>query len=152
MDQKVKPAFHQVYEITVWIALFAVLLTCTGQGGKFVICLGEDGHIAIETVTNGQCECNRHVYATEITNVSIQNEIVFLLYHNHFDIPIFMYDIGNFITQEKYIVINNRIPSLFDTTFINHYFDKIIHEVLIIESPPDINPALVSIRTVISLS
>ncbi len=149
-----KTAFYQVHKITVWIALFAALLTCTGQGGKFVICLGEDSHIAIETVVNGQCECNRHVYATEITNVSIQNEVVFSNHHehDHFDIPIFMNDIGNFIAQGKYIVIHNQIPSLFDTTFINHYFDKIIQEVLIIEPPPDINPALVSIRTVISLS
>lgn len=143
-----KPAFHQVHEITVWIALFAVLLTCTGQGGKFVICLGEDGHIAIETVTNGQCECNRRVYATEITNVLIQNEIGFSLYHDHFDIPIFMNDAGKFIAQVKYIVTHNQITSLFDITFINTYFDEIIQEVLIIEPHPDINPSLVSLRTV----
>ena len=136
------------------LALFAAFLTCTGQAGEFVICLGDDGHFAIETVVNGQCECDRHAHTPESSFVSIQDEVVFSSHHehDHFDIPIFMNDIGNFIIQGKYFVIHNQIFSLFDTTFIYPYFNEIIQEVLIIEPPPDINPALVSIRTVISLS
>ena len=154
MDQKMKPAFRQVHKITVWIALFAALLTCTGQGGKFVICLGEDGHFAIETVVNGQCECDRQAHTPESSFVSIQDEVVFSRHHehDHFDIPIFMNDTGKFITKVKYIAIHNQILSLFDITYINPFFNEIIQEVLIIEPPPDINPALVSIRTVIFLS
>ncbi|MFC1691885.1 hypothetical protein ACFL1R_00075 [Candidatus Latescibacterota bacterium] len=149
-----KTAFPQVHKITAWIALFAGLLTCTGQAGEFVICLGEDGHIAIEAVVNRQCECNREVNIPERLYVSLQDEVVSSHHHecDHFDIPIFMNDTGEFITQVKYIVTHNQITSLFDSTFINTYFDEIIQEVLIIEPPPDINPVLVSILTVISLS
>ena len=154
MNQKMKTAFPQVHKITAWIALFAGLLTCTSQAGEFVICLGEDGHIEIETVVNGQCECDREVNTPERLYVSLQDEVLSSHHHecDHSDIPIFMNDAGEFIAKVKYIVTHNQITSLFYITSVNTYFDEIIKEVLIIEPPPDINPVLVSIRTVISLS
>lgn len=115
-----------------------------------MICLVEDGHIAIETVVNEQCECDREVNTPERLYVSFQDEVLSFNHHerDHFDIPIFMNDAGKFIAQVKYIVTHNQITSLFDITFINTYFDEIIQEVLIIEPHPDINPSLVSLRTV----
>ncbi len=149
-----KTAFPQFHKITAWIALFTGLLTCTGQVGEFVICLVEDAHIEIEAVVNGQCECDRKVITTERLYVSLQDEILSSRHHgyNHFDIPLFMNDAGEFITQAKYILTHNQVTSLFDINFLNAYFDGITQEVLIIEPPQNINPLLVSIRTVISLS
>ena len=99
MNQKMKTAFPQVHKITVWIALFAWLLTCTGQAGEFVICFSEDGHIEIETFVNGQCECDREVNTPERLYVSLQDEVLSSHHHerDHFDIPIFMNVAGEFI-------------------------------------------------------
>ena len=147
-------AFPQVNKISAWIALFTILLTCTGQAGEFVICLDKGDHISIEAAVYGQCECDREVKTTERLFVSLQDEILSSHNHerDHFDVPIFINYAGKCIAQGKYIVPHNQIPSLFDITFINTYFDEIIQEVLIIEPPQDINPVLVSILTVISLS
>ncbi len=156
MNQKMETSFLQVHKITVWITLFAALLTCAGQAGEFVICLGEDGHIAIETVVNWQYECDREVYTHdhESLYVSHQDEVVYSHYYerNHSHILISMNNIGKFIAKIKYNVTHNQLASLFYATLANPSFEKTIQKVFIIELSPDINPALVSIRTVISLS
>ena len=68
-----KTTFPQFHKITAWIAILTGLLICTGQAGEFVICLGEDIHIEIETVVNGQCECDREVTTTERLHISVQD-------------------------------------------------------------------------------
>ena len=145
---------HKLKIIKALLALFAAFLTCTGQSGDFVLCFNTDGHIAVETLFNEQCECERRTNDHEGHCLSLQD--VFESHrhhdHNHFDIPIFMNNVGEYKFKDEYNTQYNNTSSLFHIPFEISFCDDIYFEVYIIEPPPFVNPALLSVRSVILLS
>lgn len=149
-----KTLSHKFNTSTALLALFAVFLTCTGQSGDFVLCFSKDGHINVETSLNGQCECERRAHDHEYHYLSLQDVFKSHLHHdhNHFDIPIFMNNVGEYKFKDEYNTQYNNTSSFCYIPFEISFYDDIYFEVYIIEPPPFVNPALLSVRSVILLS
>ena len=143
-----KSLSHKLNTSKALLALFAAFLTCTGETGDFVLCFGEDGHIALETLFNGQCECERRAQDNECHYLLLQDvfEPPQQHDHDHRDIPIFMND------KDKYNIPHDNTSYLFHIPLETSFCDDIFIEVYIIEPLPCINSALASIRSVILLS
>ena len=149
-----KTISHKLNIIKALLALFAAFLICAGQSGDFALCFNAYGHIAVETLINGQCECERRTNDHEGHYLSLQDAFESHRNHdhNHFDISIFMDNVGEYKFKDEYKIQYNNTSSLYHIPVEISFYDGIFFEVYIIEPPPCVNPTLVSIRSVILLS
>ena len=63
-----------IRRLTAWITCLSYLLAAPLSVGASVICVGEDGHIAIEQAYNGSCSDSREKHDDSSTSLPSQGE------------------------------------------------------------------------------
>jgi len=75
MFSKIHTNFLRYPKATTWLTLSVYLLVGFGVTNSFILCIGEDGHVAVETAIN-DC-CNQHpVISTQPANQSHTENVI----------------------------------------------------------------------------
>ena len=61
---------RRVYTKEVWIVLLAFLLGGVGCGGGLALCLGADGHVAVEAAASGSCDDSSGLFSQAVSQFS----------------------------------------------------------------------------------
>ena len=56
MFSKIQTKFLRYPKATTWLALMVYLLVGFGVTNSYILCIGEDGHVAVETAINDCCD------------------------------------------------------------------------------------------------